>query len=115
MPKPFPPATGAKLFVPDAEHAYFAQNARHPLRTAATGFELVNAWWLAESALLAYADNKPGALNASEQFARAGLRLEGDQPFSSGSTQYYVARNDQVIIVAFRGTEFRRPGELTTR
>ena len=61
-----------------------------------------NAWWLAESALLAYWN----AQEAVARFKRAGLTAE---LIERGDTQAYVAMNDKVILVAFRGTQ---PGSI---
>lgn len=112
MPKLIPPATGDQVFVPDLSHKYFEASELHPFQPDAPGFALANAWWLAEAALLAYADQ----VFAREKFMQAGLQLAGEQPLTAGkSTQCYVVHNDRIVIVAFRGSEFRRLNELTTR
>lgn len=106
MIKPIPFPTADVMFPPNLEHSYFEDCARHPFRHGSSGFELVNAWWLMESSLLAYAE----ADFAAAQFAKAGLHLSGSQPLSGPSTQCYVAHNDDFIIVAFRGTQVFKPG-----
>jgi triacylglycerol lipase len=62
----------------------------------------VNAWWLAEAALLAYAE---------ENDIRNALGQTGGnftvQCFSEGSTQCFVAHNQELIFLAFRGTEVK--------
>jgi pimeloyl-ACP methyl ester carboxylesterase len=92
--------------IPADVHSYFQDASQHPFRPGATAFEPVNAWWLAEAALLAYA----GPELAREAFAKAGLTLDGDQPFHGSSTECYVAHGDDFVIVAFRGTQVFKPG-----
>ena len=55
MPKPIPPATVDYVFPPNHNYHYFADGDRHVFRHRAKRFEVVNAWWLAEAALLSYA------------------------------------------------------------
>ena len=104
MPKPIPDPSLDVVLPPNLDHLYFAQASQHPFQFKAKGFQLVNAWWLAEAALLAYAEKE----FAIPQYAKAGLQVEGNQPFSV-STQCYVAHNQDVVIVAFRGTQVLKP------
>jgi predicted lipase len=67
---------------------------------------LINAWWLAEASLLAYAESE----FATKVFRAAGFEVDAAQPFSGLSTQCYVAHTDRAIIVAFRGTQVYKPG-----
>ena len=106
MIKPIPAPTAEVMFPPNLDHIYFQDCASHPFRHGASNFELVNAWWLAESSLLAYAEVDL----AIAQFANAGLQLIGPQPLSGPSTQCYVAHNDEFVIVAFRGTQVFKRG-----
>jgi hypothetical protein len=107
MPKPIPSPLPRFVYppVPETVHPYFQDASRHPFRHGATAFELVNAWWLAEAALLAYAD--PSL--ARPAFEKAGMTLAADQPFRGASTECYVAHCDDFVIVAFRGTQVFRP------
>lgn len=107
MTKPIPSPLPHFVYppIPETVHHYFQDASRHPFRHGATAFEPVNAWWLAEAALLAYADPKL----AREAFAKAGLKLADDQPFHGASTECYVAHGDDFVIVAFRGTQVFRP------
>ena len=83
--KPIPLITWRNMAPPFEDHQYFAHGADLPFETRAEGFSLVNAWWLAEAALLAYA----GPDFARPRFERAGF---DDVWFFSGpSTQCYVA------------------------
>jgi hypothetical protein len=53
--KSIPPPTAETVFPPNLKHAYFEHGKDHPFRPRSRKFELVNAWWPAESSLLAYA------------------------------------------------------------
>ena len=111
MPKLIPPPSGIPLFVPDLDYNYFENHDAHPLQPEAPGFALVNAWWMAEMALLAYADHD----FVKQELTKTSFSMEGDKPFSGKSTQCYVIQNDRLVILAFRGTEFRQPDELPKR
>lgn len=102
-----PEVTWNTIAPPYLDYLYFQDCEAYPFRAAATGFDMVNAWWLIEAATLAWTE----AAFAREKFYRAGLP---ELAFFNGpGTQCYVAGNDKVIIVAFRGSEIRpRPGTL---
>src|SRR5262249_10320659 len=75
-----------------------------PFDVAAAGtFSFVNAWWLADAALLSYWDRD----EAKKRF-RAGAGLSAELIDNEG-TQCYVAGNERFTIVSFRGTQ---PDEL---
>ena len=93
------------LHLPNHAYRYFAQGQSHPFRPQVTTFEPVNAWWLAEAALLAYAE---------EPFIRQVWRQDDLQPenskvafFRGRSTQCFVVQHADFVLVAFRGTEIR--------
>ena len=97
--KPLPPNTLGNVVPPNRDYAYFEDSHNHPFRHASDEFEMINAWWLAEAAFLAYAEPQ----FAEPRFRDAGLQ---EVRFLSGeSTQCYVAHNDDFVIVAFRGSE----------
>ncbi|MEM8673120.1 MAG: hypothetical protein AAGF83_04520 [Cyanobacteria bacterium P01_G01_bin.67] len=98
MSKTIPSATIEELFPPNKNYQYFENFTKHPLKYKSEHFQMVNAWWLAESSLLAYAESD----FAKEHFSAAGLTAE---LFSGKSTQCYVTHNDNFVIVAFRGTQ----------
>jgi triacylglycerol lipase len=102
-----PEVTWDAIAPPYRTYHYFQDGEAFPFRPRATGCDLVNAWWLIEAATLAYAE---------EDFVRERLTPVGLGEvtwFSVKGTQGYVAGNQEVIIVAFRGTEVRpRPGPL---
>ena len=103
MSKPIPPATVEFVFPPNLNYQYFENHQDHPFRYTSEKFQMVNAWWLAESSLLAYAESD----FAQESFSAAGLKTK---LFDGKSTQCYVAHNDNFVIVAFRGTQIYKPG-----
>jgi len=70
-----------------------------PFDAAAHAFSPINAWWLADAALLSYWD--AGAV-ASRLHDQAGMQSEC---FDRLGTQGFLAWNDQSVIVAFRGTQ----------
>lgn len=100
--------TPRELVPPYPNHPYFrdgdgrqltVDGAAHAFRHEATGFELVNAWWLAEAATLVY-DDEPFV---AEKFRAAGLPAVA--LFDRAGTQCFVAANDRLAFVAFRGTQ----------
>jgi triacylglycerol lipase len=82
----------------DAGYVHFENAAAHPFEPAPGSLSRVNAWWLAEAALLSYWD-PPQALAI---FESAGLDAEFVE---ERNTECYVAWNAGAVIVAFRGTE----------
>ena len=110
MRRELPTITWQNLAPPYCEHAYFYAHERYPFHPHAEEFDLINAWWLAEAATLAYADEA----FARSRFAQAGFREVCY--FDGESTDCFVAANDQTVILAFRGTESRpRPGAKDSR
>jgi triacylglycerol lipase len=97
--KQIPAITFKNLSPPYKEYAYFYHHALFPFQHQASSFSLINAWWLAESSTLVYADET----YVKQQFRAAGLRRL--KFFSKHSTQCFIASNDQFAIVAFRGSE----------
>jgi triacylglycerol lipase len=93
------PSTNLLLFPEhDSEYVHFEDAADHPFDRGARGLSRVNAWWLADAALLAYWDEGP----ARPIWARAGLQLEF---LSKDGVQCHIAHADGVVIVTFRGTQ----------
>lgn len=82
----------------DPHYVHFEHGALHPFRPDPDGFPRVNAWWLADAALLTYWDE----VRAKDIFVRAGFEVEFVR---AGSTDCYIAWRDGVVIVAFRGTQ----------
>jgi triacylglycerol lipase len=84
---------------------FFKDADRHPFRFKASSFDMLNAWWLIETSALVYSSQA----FVQATFARIGLPEV--QYFDRGSTQCFVACNNDFIIVAFRGTETRERSE----
>ena len=70
-----------------------------PFESNATAYSLTNAYWLAQAANIAYQEK--GAI----QQGVAKLGLENFEFLSKGDTEGYVTANENIIVVAFRGTE----------
>jgi triacylglycerol lipase len=105
--KAIPPPTAHNVFPPNLDRDYFDDAVTNPFRPQAQAFEPVNAWWLAEAALLAYADEG----FARRQFGRAGL---GEVAFvSKAGSQCYLVESRDFVIAAFRGTQVPKPGGTT--
>jgi triacylglycerol lipase len=98
--KPLPPPTLERVLKPaNDSYDHFEHGAELPFDAGATSFSRLNAWWLADAALLAYWP----AAEVERRFQNAGFTKV--QPFGRKNTQCFVASNDAVAIVTFRGTE----------
>lgn len=111
MRKEIPPRTlGRALFPPIDPEVYpplanaldHPFDARHP---GTAGHSPVNAWWLAELSMLAYAEPAEIARALQTAHLRLVTMLDGK------STQGFVAEGDDFVAVAFRGTQVFLPGE----
>jgi triacylglycerol lipase len=103
--KEIPAFTAKNISPPYLDYPYFVGHDRYPFEPKADTFSMVNAWWMAEAATLAYA-HEPFA---REGFGKAGLHEV--RFFDNRSTQCYVASNTQFAIAVFRGSEvWRRRG-----
>jgi triacylglycerol lipase len=100
MQKPAPVYSLDLVFHPerDSSYGYFENAAAHLFQSNPVGFARVNVWWLADSALLTYWDEA----NAKAIFNTAGLQSKF---VKVGSTDGYIAWQNDFVIVAFRGTE----------
>ncbi len=102
--KSIPVASLQNVLPPNLDRTYFDDAATNPFQPQAPAFEPVNAWWLAETALLTYADEE----FARGQFERAGL---GQVAFvSNAGSQCYLVEGRDFVIAAFRGTQVPKPG-----
>ncbi len=104
MPKPLPQNDIRELTPPNLRYQYFegwTENRFQPVDQLAA----VNAWWLAEASLLAYAD---GGFIA-RVFDSAGLTQAGFRTafINGSSTQCFVVHGPELVLVAFRGTEVK--------
>jgi Lipase (class 3)/RoxA-like, cytochrome c-like len=105
--KPFPtddlknllPPINDYTYVPRDSYEYFKEAESHPFKPNAIRFESVNAWWLADSAMLAYSDR-----DVIEYWCeKAGFKEF--HWFNGASTQCFVAATEQYVFVVFRGTQ----------
>jgi triacylglycerol lipase len=103
MNKPIPSATFDNIRPPNKNYTYFEDIRNHPFLPLATSFELVNAGWLADLALLAYGNKQ----FIQEKLDNSGLTGQGFvmKFLSRGITQCFVLHNDNFIVVSMRGTE----------
>lgn len=91
----------------ESEYFYFADGEgqpcadRIPFRLDARGVDLVNAWWLCEAATLAYSGRTvvEGVLTNKTPLKQVEFLNTG------GGTECFVASNEDLAIVAFRGSE----------
>jgi hypothetical protein len=104
MRKSLPPQTTEWLNPPanvKTPYTFFEGSAHHPLGPDDSAFNLGNAWWFMDAALLTYSSEAAirGAFNT------AGIT--GDVTFFPGahSTQAYVMSMPAAIVLAFRGTQ----------
>ncbi len=103
--KEVPRITFKNLSPPFKDYDYFKGHQQYPFQVRATSFSLINAWWLAEISTLVYADED----FVRTRFGQAGLPEV--RFFDKNSTQCFVASNDQLAIVAFRGSEIWKKEE----
>lgn len=99
------------LFGPNRHYRYLAGADERPFRERARGFEVVNAWWLAELSLLEYV---PEQRFKRVRLARAGFADVRFFESSRTSTQCLVAHNEASVLVVFRGTEIDSRRNLLT-
>jgi triacylglycerol lipase len=95
------PAPSLKLLLlpeTDSDYVHFENGTSHPFDSDAHGLSRVNAWWLADAALLAYWDEAP----ARPIWRRAGLDFKF---LSREGVQCHIAWTDTFVVVAFRGTQ----------
>lgn len=94
------------LIPPNLNYDYFAAADLCPFESKAYEFSLVNAWWMAEVSLLAYADEDFSQV----RYRKLGLTLEFIKGPKTG-TECFVISGDQFIWVVFRGTQIKPAGE----
>jgi triacylglycerol lipase len=103
--KALPPRTFSSLRPPNKSYKYFENWQAHPFKPDATAFELVNAWWLADASLLAYANED----FVNKTFDETGLKEGGFKVkcFDGGAlgAQFFVMHNERFIVVSFRGSD----------
>jgi triacylglycerol lipase len=113
MLKPLPADNFCNLMFPPRGYKYFENSRDHPFLPDADGFELVNAWWLADAAVLAYEQDESYVHQCLQD---AGLESEvfGDWSPGHQGTQGFIAHNASFVIVSFRGTEVNDLSDAVT-
>ena len=100
--RPKPRAERDRRFVlhpaADAAYVHYEASDANPFDPAATGVSRLNAWWLAEAALLSYWP--PGI--ATARFRSAGMETAF---IEQRGVQCFVSVASAFAIVSFRGTE----------
>ena len=91
--------TFTALFGPRREYDYFAGAAEHPFPAGAEAFGPLVATWLADMALLTYVPERKFVRDVCERAGLADVRF-----FLKRRTFALAATADDVVIVAFRGT-----------
>jgi triacylglycerol lipase len=106
MKKKLPPSTFNELRPPNMDYRYFENWKDHHFIFDATDYEAVNAWWLAEVSLLAYADSAftEDVLNEVGLRSEAGLQMNTINGAIT-NTQGFILHNNDLIIISFRGTQ----------
>lgn len=102
-----------KLVLPAKQYKYFDQWQQYPFHTDSRVHSAVNAWWMAECALLAYEEEKvvKNTLKQVKPFTKEGqLHLVW---LNQGSTQGFMLEADKFILLAVRGTEFYSFSDIT--
>ena len=79
----------------------------------AANVNLGNAYWLANSARLAYETDEAKLLATIESWGMRGHYFESGKDIKA-NTQGFIAADDNAVIVAFRGTEPTRPADIIT-
>ena len=102
MKKPLPALDTDLLLPPVApdRHHYFENSTSTPFGADAEP-ALSQAWWLAECALAAYADEAMTRHIFQEAALHVGAPVQGTQH----GGQCYVLHDDEKIIITFRGTQ----------
>jgi len=105
--------TFAGLFDADPSYPYFEHAEQVPFEPEASGHSKANAWWLAEMSMLSYGSLAPDGLvkKTLGEVGFAGVPLGSD---ARSGTQGFVAWNDAIVVVAFRGTEVKEKADVLT-
>ena len=117
-----------QLFGPQIKHPYFCKRAGVPydFQYDADAYELVNAAWMADAALLVYVPNPLDNTKNfdfdflsdqgwNKNFVKKTLASAGFPTvkfFNRQGTQLFVAHNSKAVVVSFRGTEVKQLRDL---
>jgi len=105
--KKLPPPTLASVVKPAHDtYTHFEHGMALPFDAASASFSRLNAWWLADAALLAYWEKD----DVKTRCEGAGFTTV--EPLVGDDTQCFVASNEIFAIVSFRGTEPDKLGDI---
>lgn len=94
-----PPYKNYKYFVDGEGKPLTVGSVPHSFKSGSKSFAMVNAWWLAEASTLVY-DEPDFVANTFKSAGLPDMKL-----FDKGDTQCFVASNNDLVVVAFRGSE----------
>lgn len=131
IPSSFGIQNAKNLLLPAKGYSYFEDSNRFPFNPSAKGHSPINAWWLAECALLAYESQEnikailAGEILGIDKANRAiRVNTKRELPFdpksitwvdkpSTGLDGFGVQGKDKdFAILSFRGTEFYPPDDI---
>jgi triacylglycerol lipase len=113
IPSSFGIRNANNLLLPAKGYSYFEGNARFPFNPSAQGHSRVNAWWLAECALLAYESKENIEANLRKALPFDLSSLTWFDNHSTGLDGFGICSKDNdFAILSFRGTEFYPPEEI---
>lgn len=104
--KPLPVPTLATLYPPVRDHAYFSASDGIGFRPGHGAADPANRWWMAEHALLAYAE--PATIERALAAHGYAVTCLADP---DTNTAAYAATAADHSVLAFRGTEALTPGD----
>jgi triacylglycerol lipase len=108
MLKPLPADTWQNLYYPPPDYRYFQNSRQFDFEPGAPNFSWKNAWWLADSSLLAYVKTKPWD-GVKSILAAAGFddakQIGADPAISSKGFVAWRSGPSPFAVVAYRGTD----------
>lgn len=81
---------------------FFVDCEHHPFNNDATGFDFVNAWWMADHSRIAYVKSTEIAFDELKQAGYKDVHYLSDD---KTGTKVYITWNDDHIVISFTGTE----------
>lgn len=113
--KPIPSSFGLRnaeaLLLPARNYNYFQHSAKFPFNPAAQQHSPVNAWWLAECALLAYEEAENIETAVMTALAPQNPMFQNFKGAHNGLDGFGI-QNNHFGILCFRGTEFYHPAAI---
>lgn len=113
--RPIPPDySRRRLFLPDPDYPYFQDGSDHPYRRETHQFECLNAWWLAEMAMLAYVPDPEVVRQKLGNAGFSSIDLIESPAGSRWNTRCLWAEGKDLALACFRGTEPGNPRDYAT-